>query len=140
MIWLAALLFQSAVTVRVYEPVAATPWTHSHRGECYGDTLEIIQHIRPEGKPVTIRLNGREPEGDLAELKRELGMPGAAYRFQFLCSNPAKRERGIVMRWSRGYSGEGEPVFRSGGATFRVDKKTEVRPSQPTEAEGFWFS
>lgn len=140
MFWLSALLLQSAVTVRVHEPVPASPWAHSYRGECYGDTLEIVQHMRPKGSPVTIRFNGKEPRGDLAELKRELGIPGAAYRFQFLCSNPGKRERVIWLRWSRGYSGEGEPIFRSGGATFRADKETEVQPSQSTEVDGFWYS
>jgi len=122
-----------------YEPVAASPWTQTFRARCYGDTLEIIQPLRPRGSSVVIRMNGRNVRGDTRGLVQELGKRGAAYRFQFLCSNPHYARKGISIRWRSGlFDGHGHVNYRSGNAQFRNGRLIGHTVEEGNEA-GFWY-
>lgn len=122
-----------------YEPVAASPWTQTYRATCYGETLEIVQPLRPDGALPVIRMNGRRVKGDTRVLLQELGKRGAAYRVSFLCSNPHYARKGISMRWFSGlFDGYGHVNYRAGNAQFRAGRLVGHHEEDANE-KAFWY-
>ena len=118
------------------EPKPATPWTEIYTARCGRDALQLVRQMRPLHGPITIRLNGRVPRGDVSALSRELGEIRAAYRYAFRC---APEGGGISLQWVRGLAdGRGHVNFRSGGARFDGGRLTSWGAEDSNE-EAFWY-